>query len=101
MPNQLVTFETPVVEDEDSPDLTDAEVEQAVIATSLHQVSRHLSDMTCSSCSAPLIKRHYALRRRKPSMYWRVILDCAEGHANVVVFRTDFGNNPVGPLVSL
>lgn len=74
--------------EEDSPDLTDAEVTGALPAFSPTDIAKHLEK--CSECGALLLKVQYAVRRRKPKIYWRVVWSCEKGHENRLVFRIDY-----------
>lgn len=76
------------VNDEDSPDLTEAEIEGAIPLLALTDIGKHVGK--CPVCEKASVKFHYARRRRKPSMFWRITLNCAEGHETKLVFRIDF-----------
>ena len=78
-------------EKEDSPDLTDPEIEGAIPvdleAELAGKISTTLSQ--CSVCGKGLVKYRYVLRRRQPHMYWRVTGMCGE-HENTILFRADW-----------
>lgn len=71
---------------EDSPDLSDEEVEMAKPITEADMVD-HLRGVPCPACDAPVTKIKHELRRRRPFHYSRVRLHCAAGHDSVLVFR--------------
>lgn len=75
--------------EEDSPDLSDAEIEGAILAPKADSVVEFLKKTSCTEegCSAAIIPVSHALKRRKPSMFWKVHLRCASGHNRTLVFR--------------
>ncbi len=73
---------------EDSPDLTDDEVERAIPALSTTDIAERLG--SCPRCGAPSVKVQYAVRRRKPHTYWRVSVVCEKEHESQLVFRIDY-----------
>lgn len=76
---------------QDSPDLTDAEVEGAVVTASYGELRYALIHLSCASCGVgPLLPHKHALRRRKPGIYWRMTLACGEGHEVTKTYRADW-----------
>jgi hypothetical protein len=75
--------------EEDSPDLSDAEIESAILAPETATVVKFLKEATCTKegCSAAVVPTSHALKRRKPSMFWKVHLRCERGHNRALVFR--------------
>lgn len=76
--------------EDDSEDLTDAEIERAVITEGIPQLVEHLTTIQCASCQHRMDAVRYELRRRKPHLYWRVGVECDEGHSQAVLFQTDW-----------
>ena len=77
--------------EEDSPDLADGEVFAALPTDNHSDIVQHLTSLTCGDCgeATTQVKSHKLLRR-KPHMYWRVLLECAEGHPTTIVFESDW-----------
>jgi hypothetical protein len=75
--------------EEDSPDLSDTEIEGAILAPEAGSVVKFLKETVCveEGCSAAITPTSHALKRRKPSMFWKVDLRCASGHNRALVFR--------------
>ena len=70
----------------DSPDLTDAEVASARRAS---KPGAPMDPIVTCSCGADALPIDYALRRRRPAMFWRVKYQCAQKHETTVVYRID------------
>jgi hypothetical protein len=79
--------EIPIPE-EDSPDLTDEEIERAVPTDGPRDISRGvLADFQ----ESPGIQLEgHELRRRKPHLYWRVKLLSAAGVPRTLIFQADW-----------
>jgi hypothetical protein len=77
---------------EDSEDLSDEEIASAVAMPAPEAIAEFLGRVTCSTpgCSLRATPTAYALRRRKPYLYWRVRLACEGGHDQRVVLRADW-----------
>lgn len=82
--------------EEDSEDLTDEEVERAVVATSPSAISqaalepiKQITERTEGIPGHRLTVKH-ELRRRKPHLYWRLRLTSSEVAEEVLVFRADW-----------
>jgi hypothetical protein len=76
--------------EEDSEDLTNMEILEAVPTSEVDDVIRHLQAKKCPACAARNLVAGHALRRRAPHLYWRVGLRCANGHELQVTFQTDW-----------
>jgi hypothetical protein len=76
----------------DSPDLTDAEIESAIPSAAPSDLVPNLSQRDCPECHKLMAPTKQELKRRKPSLYMRVMLECeTEGHPLVQrVFRLDW-----------
>lgn len=82
-------IDLPVELGDDSEDLTDQEVERAIALPNVDRVIAHLRDLCCE-CSKSVQPVKHELRRRTPSLYWRMQLKCGLGHEMKVVFRIDW-----------
>ena len=76
--------------EEDSADLTNAEILAAVPTGQMTDLVRHLLAQTCSECPSRLLVAGHALRRRAPHLYWRVTARCAQGHFAQATYQTDW-----------
>ena len=76
--------------DEDSEDLTDEEISEAVHVEGPTGIVDYLAGMQCRTCSDKLRVREHVLRRRKPHLYWRVTLVCEQQHQQSTLFLTDW-----------
>lgn len=83
-------IELPSELDDDSEDLTDAEVEHAIIVQSEDKLVAHLRSARCTQCAQPIETQGHALRRRAPFMYGRMTLVCAQRHEQPIVFRLEW-----------
>jgi hypothetical protein len=80
--------------EENSLDLTDEEIAGATetlnppdFRDKLHDALIHLS---CGSCGGPATKFHSSLKRRKPHVFSRTDLTCANGHTWRKTFQIDW-----------
>lgn len=76
--------------EEDSEDLTNAEILAAVPTGHINDLVRHLTGQTCPECQSRLLVAGHALRRRAPHLYWRVSARCAQGHPAQVTYQTNW-----------
>lgn len=77
--------------EDDSPDLTDEEIASAVATVSSDAIVSAVQSARCSTCQQGSMRlTSHELRRRKPHLYWRVGLVCAQGHNASMVFLTDW-----------
>lgn len=76
---------------EDSPDLTDAEVDGAFVTVNYGKLRESLIHLSCPSCTegVPSPVKH-SLRRRRPGLYWRIDLECQNGHKMTKTYRVDW-----------
>jgi len=79
---------TPQIPDEDSEDLTEDEVAQAIPTEDTHALSQRIVAVLRESPGTQLEK--HELRRRKPHLYWRARLRKPTGEEVVLVFVTDW-----------
>jgi uncharacterized protein with PIN domain len=84
-------IELPAGLEDDSDDLSDEEVAQAIALPNVDRVIAHLRAMRCPQCEKEVAPTSHARRRRVPSLYWRMRVRCSENHASVlVVVRMDW-----------
>ena len=76
--------------EEDSEDLTNAEILAAVLTGQVSDLVIHLTEQTCPECRSRLLVAGHALRRRAPNLYWRVSARCANGHPTQVTYQTNW-----------
>jgi len=79
--------------EEDSEDLTDEEVERAVVVTSSNEVTQAATVPIVAFSerfAGQKIKIAHELRRRSPHLYHRLRLSSSEGAEEVLVFRADW-----------
>jgi len=76
--------------EEDSEDLTDAEVETAVAVPSVDAMLERLRQLRCQECDGEVEVNAHALRRRTPFFYARMGFRCTNGHDGNIVFRADW-----------
>lgn len=82
--------------EENSPDLTDEEVSQAVPTTSESEFTKLVAaELTPGHASVGKGDARYALhkhelRRRTPNLYWRVYLGCPGEPDKVLVYQVDW-----------
>lgn len=75
---------------EDSEDLTDEQIAQAVATERAGDFSMKLPrDHSCQTCRLD-VKYAHALRRRVPHLYSRTIATCPNGHTRAFVFIVDW-----------
>jgi hypothetical protein len=72
--------------EEDSEDLTDEEIGQAIHTRSAGEVATKLKVELLPGSS---ISQH-ELRRRKPHLYWRIRLRLASGEEKMIVYLADW-----------
>lgn len=86
----MITFSMPA--EEDSPDLTDEQVAQAIVMPSVDAEIAHLRAMSCPIDTSTLLRDSHALRRRGAFFYDCITLSCClDGtHKVEVVFRADW-----------
>jgi len=76
---------------DDSPDLTDIEVTEALVSSTPSDLVASLNGRSCPICKTVTQPTKQELRRRKPSLYMRVTLECPEGHpATKRLYRLDW-----------
>ena len=73
---------------EDSADLSQAEIDQAVAAPNVELVIAQLR--RCFVCGGRLEISSHELRRKDPHHYWRIRLNCKVGHKSTRLFRVDW-----------
>jgi len=84
-------IEIPAELGDDSEDFSDEEVALAVALPSVDRVIAHLRDLRCPQCEQGMAAIEHALRRRVPSLYWRMRVQCAAHHDPVlVIIRADW-----------
>jgi hypothetical protein len=88
----MLDDDLPIVLGDDSEDLLDAEVEQAIALASVEALLAHLKETRCSTCEDVIETSRHALRRRTPYMYWRMSLRCRAAHETKLVVRADWLN---------
>lgn len=71
---------------EDSVDLTDAEVGNAIATSSEQHLARHLTEALTSGCSLGVRE----IRRRRPHLYLRCLMVCPGGPPKVLVYCVDW-----------
>lgn len=76
--------------EEDSEDLSDEEIAGSTDTSSSEGVVEGLKDLVCAVCHQALLLRKHELRRRAPSLYWRVRLACEQGHETGRLFRVSW-----------
>ena len=79
----------PIPED-DSPDLTETEIAEALDVRSMENLIQSLRGVRCSTCGEVFDSSDHALRRRAPHLYWKMALYCETGHQTSLIFRTDW-----------
>lgn len=80
--------------EDDSEDLTDPQVAQAVETKSAEHLAEHLTLLSCTICGArPELWISHALRRRAPHLYSRTHVRCPAGHEETYVFTVDWLKN--------
>lgn len=76
---------------EDSPDLTDQEIEAAIICTKSSEIATILQGVTCEICHQQMTKYHYEVRRRDNYLYWRILITCQDRHkSTTIIVRADW-----------
>lgn len=79
--------------EEDSPDLTDEEIRHAKATERVEDIEGAVRGHTCPACSAAFSKAEHELRRRMPSLFWRIRLTCVgAGHVSLMTFKVDWLN---------
>lgn len=86
----MLEDDLPTTLGDDSEDLLDAEVEQAIALASIEALLAHLKETRCAICEEPIETSRHALRRRAPHMYWRMTLRCRAKHDTKIVVRADW-----------
>jgi hypothetical protein len=76
--------------EEDSEDLTDEQVAQAVETKGQADLTVRLVHLSCSTCGALHEAVDHALRRRAPHLYSRTKAKCPAGHDEVFVYCVDW-----------
>jgi hypothetical protein len=77
--------------EENSPDLTDLEIANAIPTNSeVDVVQEHSKFSYCSVCSQPVRLVGNAIRRRIPHLFWRMKFECPQGHEGSRVFQIDW-----------
>jgi RNase P subunit RPR2 len=79
-----------MIEFEDSPDLTDDEVQKALPVNNAQELVKRIQNVLCSECSSAMLVQGHALRRRNPHIYWRVSFLCKNGHNLSRLYQTDW-----------
>ena len=82
--------------DDDSEDLTDAEIERATPTRSvldLGEKTAGLLHLLCHSCGTPLTLTNNAVRRRKPDLFSRATLTCQNDHETSYTFKVNWLEN--------
>jgi len=87
MPLDLRTYP-----EDDSPDLTDSEIEGAISTDNPKDFGDKLAliYLSCGSCKGPVTKTHSSLLRRKPSVFSRTETTCVNGHTERITYRIDW-----------
>jgi hypothetical protein len=62
--------------EEDSPDLSDVEIEGAQEAQDARDLANYVKLLCCTSCGRQMAIKAHQLRRRKPDLFSRVTLEC-------------------------
>jgi hypothetical protein len=78
----------PEIPEDDSPDLTDEEVERAVLTSNTDDLSRKVVADLRGNPGTQL--ETHELRRRKPHLYWRVKLKTPTGEDRSIIFQADW-----------
>lgn len=76
--------------EEDSSDLTDADILGAIQTNSVAEIVTALRSIPCKTCSSQVRVMGHAIRRRSPHLYWRVKLLCPHQHETHVFFQSDW-----------
>jgi len=79
----------PLPEQEDSPDLTDAQIAGALKLGPI-DMGGHVEDSRCPTCNQRGLGLKFAVRRRKPHMYMVVSQTCPLNHSWELVFEADW-----------
>lgn len=87
LPTPKLTLDAPPDED-DSLDLTNEDVQRAVLTTSAAEVASMIASKL-KERSGWAIKGH-ELRRRKPSLYWINTLRAPTGETETLIFKVDW-----------
>lgn len=89
-----------IIEDpptEDSPDLTDEEIERAVFTRDSDELARHLADEIRRSTKFAV--NRYEIRRRGEHLFWRIRLVAPKEPDKVLVFAVDWLGKETGDAV--
>lgn len=78
------------IPEEDSPDLTDADIVGAHPTTGVGDIVSALRSNPCETCSGHVRVAGHAIRRRRPHLYWKVKLLCSSEHESFVFFQSDW-----------
>jgi hypothetical protein len=76
--------------EQDSPDLLDDEIESATVTNKYGELRDALIHLSCGSCGVRLQPAKHTLRRRKPNLFWRILLTCNAGHTMTKTYRTNW-----------
>lgn len=85
-------IDLPIELGDDSEDLTDEQVENAIAVPGAEQMLKHLREMRCCECQekVSVVRNGHALRRRTPFLYGRMIVRCENNHEKTIAFRLDW-----------
>ncbi len=82
---------TPLYPAEDSIDLTEEEISQALEVGSSADIITHIVHLLCSSCRGAVDVTSHGIRRKKPHVFWRVGTTCRTcGAVSQVTFNAKF-----------
>jgi hypothetical protein len=76
--------------EDDSEDLTDGQIAQAVETTGSKDFGERQARLSCTTCGARHGTLSHALRRRAPHLYSRTEATCEAGHQEMFVFLVDW-----------
>lgn len=74
--------------EEDSPELRDDEVAQAVPTGKLDDLVPLMNRHICPRCGKKVAVEGHKLLRRKPHLFWQVRFKCTTGHPSALLFQT-------------
>jgi hypothetical protein len=83
-------FSPPTTSDEDSPDLTDAEVRTAIATTGTDDIIAWIKTSSCQKCGKEVRVVAHEFRRRALKLYWRIQMVCLADHPTSQVFKADW-----------
>lgn len=77
--------------EEDSPNLTDADIASAQDTSAIEDIEKALQGFKCPTCDGEAFTGpEHTLLRHIPSLYWRIQMTCAQDHPITLFFKVDW-----------